>query len=291
MTYDRDRNDRDRYERDRYERDRYDRDRYGRDDRGMLNRAGDEVRSWFGDDEAQRRRERDERESERWNREERSRNESNRSEGYRDYGDRYGRSYSAPIERSRFSASEPEERDRPFGGGTSSQDYTRGPAFQAYTRGSQEFGPEGYGSPTTYGAGRSSGREWASQERWRVPGPHAGRGPKGYQRPEERIREEINDRLTAHGLVDATDVEVRIQSGEVTLTGFVDSRAAKRAAEDCADDVQGVREVHNHLRIRTHADDTGVGRTSVLGLTEHETQTAATAREADATARSRPRNQ
>jgi hypothetical protein len=32
------------------------------DDRGFFDRAGDEVRSWFGDDEAQRRRMRDERE-------------------------------------------------------------------------------------------------------------------------------------------------------------------------------------------------------------------------------------
>ena len=33
------------------------------DDRGFLDRAGDEVRSWFGDDDAERRRERDARES------------------------------------------------------------------------------------------------------------------------------------------------------------------------------------------------------------------------------------
>lgn len=41
--------------------DRYGRDRggYGRDDRGFFDRAGDEVRSWFGDEEAERRRERD----------------------------------------------------------------------------------------------------------------------------------------------------------------------------------------------------------------------------------------
>jgi hypothetical protein len=38
----------------------------GGDDRGFLDRAGDEVRSWFGDDDAQRRRESDER---RWERE------------------------------------------------------------------------------------------------------------------------------------------------------------------------------------------------------------------------------
>ena len=39
---------------------------YEDDDRGFFDRAGDEVRSWFGDDEAQRRREMDER---RWERE------------------------------------------------------------------------------------------------------------------------------------------------------------------------------------------------------------------------------
>ncbi|HYJ82273.1 MAG TPA: DUF2171 domain-containing protein [Allosphingosinicella sp.] len=40
----------------------------GGDDRGFFDRAGDEVRSWFGDDEAQRRREMDER---RWEQEQR----------------------------------------------------------------------------------------------------------------------------------------------------------------------------------------------------------------------------
>jgi hypothetical protein len=333
------------YDRDRFDRDRYERDRYGRDERGMVERAGDEVRSWFGDEDARLRRERDEREDDRWRREEQWRTggrgweternyggerpypgrdyrsgEGSRSEGYRDYGDRYGRSYSAPVDRDRYTSSS----ERPFGSATSGADWSRrsreaaeadwsrrsrgaakadwepGPAFQPYARGSQEFGPEGYGSPT-YGSSRTV-REWRSSERWRVPGPHVGRGPKGYQRSEERIREEINDRLTAHGLVDATDIEVRIQNGEVTLSGFVDSREAKRAAEDCAEDVQGVREVHNHLRIRSHADDAGVGRTSVLGLTEHDTQNRETARtleareqardrQGDQAARSRPRNQ
>jgi hypothetical protein len=123
-----------------------------------------------------------------------------------------------------------------------------------------------------------------------VPGPFVGRGPRGYKRSEERIREEINERLTAHGLVDASDIDVQFKEGELTLVGFVDSREAKRAAEDAVDDVPGVREVHNHLRIRSHAEDVGVGRTSVLGLTEHEIQNAGTARQAEAANRSRSRN-
>jgi hypothetical protein len=297
MAYDRDRSDPDRYDRNRVER-----ERSGRDDRGPFDRAGDEVRSWFGDDEARRRRERDEREGERWNRgddrwrgsnswdvernynadrpygerssiSERSSIGDRAREGYRDYGDRYGREYTNP-------------RDRDF----ISNSYTPSSyGSTSYGRGSQEFGPEGYGASSRYSTPRAYNREWQSTETWRVPGPHAGRGPRGYTRSEERIREEINDRLTAHGLVDATDVEVQLQNGEATLTGFVDSREAKRAAEDCVEDVQGVREVHNHLRVRSHADTTGVGRTSVLGLTEQETQNASTARQADAASRSRSR--
>jgi len=72
----------DRYGGERWREGRHDRDRerdYGReqgrggyrrddDDRGFLDRAGDEVRSWFGDDDAQRRREVDQR---RWEQEHR----------------------------------------------------------------------------------------------------------------------------------------------------------------------------------------------------------------------------
>src|SRR3954453_1599343 len=36
-------------------------DRGGRDERGFFERAGDEIASWFGDDDAERRRERDHR--------------------------------------------------------------------------------------------------------------------------------------------------------------------------------------------------------------------------------------
>lgn len=81
------------------------------------------------------------------------------------------------------------------------------------------------------------------------PGPHAGRGPRGYQRSDERIREEINDRLTEHGEIDASDIEVSVAAGEVTLIGIVDSRQTKRMAEDVAESVAGVRDVHNNLRL------------------------------------------
>jgi osmotically-inducible protein OsmY len=79
---------------------------------------------------------------------------------------------------------------------------------------------------------------------------HRGRGPKGYSRSDERIKEDVNDRLTDHPYINASDIEVTVSSGEVTLSGTVDSRNAKRRAEDIVEDVSGVRHVQNNLRVQ-----------------------------------------
>jgi hypothetical protein len=78
----------------------------------------------------------------------------------------------------------------------------------------------------------------------------AGRGPKGYQRSDERICEDISERLTEHPQIDASECEVKVQGGEVTLIGTVNSRRAKRIAEDLAEQVSGVKDVSNQLRVK-----------------------------------------
>lgn len=78
---------------------------------------------------------------------------------------------------------------------------------------------------------------------------HAGRGPKGYVRTDERIREDVCERLTYSDELDATQVEVTVQDGHVTLDGSVDSREMKRLAEDLAARVPGVTDVTNGLRV------------------------------------------
>jgi hypothetical protein len=83
-----------------------------------------------------------------------------------------------------------------------------------------------------------------------VPGPYSGIGPRNYRRSDQRIYEDICDRLTDHGLVDASEIEVTVTDGEVTLSGSVADRGQKRLAEDMAEDVAGVRDVHNQLRVR-----------------------------------------
>ena len=79
-----------------------------------------------------------------------------------------------------------------------------------------------------------------------------GRGPKGYRRSDERIKEDVNDRLSDDYYIDASDVEVAVENSEVTLTGTVKSRTDKRRVEDIAESVSGVTNVENRLRVKQY---------------------------------------
>jgi osmotically-inducible protein OsmY len=122
-------------------------------------------------------------------------------------------------------------------------DFDRG----RYQRGRGEFDQERGG----FGQRRpSSPVGWTYTEVWLVAGPFTGRGPRGYQRSDERIREDVCERLTQHGQIDARDIDVEVSNGEVTLRGTVDSRQTKRDVEDTIDAVSGVKDIHNQLRLR-----------------------------------------
>jgi hypothetical protein len=101
------------------------------------------------------------------------------------------------------------------------------------------------------GYGRSDEGSRARGEQ-RSPGGFRGRGPKGYVRPDERIREEVCE-LLSDADVDASEITVKVEDGEVTLEGTVDSRRAKHEAEDVAHRARGVKDCHNRLRVRPAA--------------------------------------
>ena len=87
---------------------------------------------------------------------------------------------------------------------------------------------------------------WSGQYR----GQFTGRGPKGYQRSDERITEDINEALTQHPELDASEIEVKVQNGQVTLNGMVSERHYKRIAEDGAERCSGVHDVRNEIRVQ-----------------------------------------
>jgi hypothetical protein len=73
--------------------------------------------------------------------------------------------------------------------------------------------------------------------------------PRNYVRSDERLRELINEQLTDADL-DASDIEVKVVTGTVTLEGTVSQRWMKHQAEDIVDECSGVTDIHNHLRVQ-----------------------------------------
>jgi len=75
-----------------------------------------------------------------------------------------------------------------------------------------------------------------------------GLGPQGYKRSDDRINDEVHERLTDDSWLDASHISVSVVTGEVTLSGTVESREAKHRAERIVEDISGVAHVQNNLR-------------------------------------------
>jgi osmotically-inducible protein OsmY len=69
------------------------------------------------------------------------------------------------------------------------------------------------------------------------------------RRPDEALTRELQEILTADPELDASEIEVAVEGGAVTLRGTVDSSDAKLLAEELVESVTGVREVHNQLKV------------------------------------------
>lgn len=92
--------------------------------------------------------------------------------------------------------------------------------------------------------------DWTYEEvYWWTPGPYTGMGPRNYVRSDEDILQDVCERLAANGQLDASNLEVNVDNHEVTLKGSVDSRQDKRLAEDIAESVFGVDDIHNELKV------------------------------------------
>jgi osmotically-inducible protein OsmY len=104
----------------------------------------------------------------------------------------------------------------------------------------------------------------------RFTAEHRGKGPRGYSRSDDRIKEDINDRLSDNPYIDASDVEVSVTNGEVVLSGKVADRHDKRRAEDIAEGVSGVRNVENRIRVQSEVGES----TSAFSTTPRSAQTS-----------------
>lgn len=87
------------------------------------------------------------------------------------------------------------------------------------------------------------------EKKYSTTGSHVGKGPKGYRRSDERIREDVCETLTQHPEIDASQIEVVVKDGYVKLSGAVESRHMKRMAEDAIEGLSGITDIKNQLRI------------------------------------------
>lgn len=107
----------------------------------------------------------------------------------------------------------------------------------------------GYGSARGSGA-QGSGAQGSGGDSWQSQGTAPRRtGPKGYTRPDTRIYEDVCERLMELSRVDLREVEVNVADGVVTLTGSVPDRRQKYIVEEIADQVFGVKDTDNQLRV------------------------------------------
>jgi osmotically-inducible protein OsmY len=166
--------------------------------------------------------------------------------------------------------------------------FDRGQAGYGQDRGFSQngYGGQGYDPRSAQHMGYQSSAirgetDWSPSQRvqdgrgeqhvHRGTGPHRGKGPLGYQRSDERIREMVCEALADDDMIDASQIHVTVKDGEVTLSGVVDSRRIKREAEDCVASVSGVRDVQLQLRVRDEQD-----RSMRTGTSQAGTQAAST---------------
>jgi osmotically-inducible protein OsmY len=153
----------------------------------------------------------------------------------------YGRAGRGDYNRVNYIPDNDENRDR------RNRDYEN---TQFGTSGTFGYRGSSYSSDFGYNDDRrDTGLEPGSSGRGSERVSYRGRGPKDYRRSEDRIREDVCERLTDNDKVDASNIEVKVQGDEVVLEGTVHSKEEKRRAEDLAETVSGVHDVQNRLRI------------------------------------------
>ncbi|WP_413560347.1 BON domain-containing protein [Bdellovibrio sp. HCB209] len=191
-----------------------------------------------------------------------SRSASDRSNNERS---RYGRdSYSSNYESSRFN--QDRESDSSPSYGSYGRDYSSQNYSDRDISGSTSYSGRGDRlREDSYGSSRRDSSRMSSYE---------GRGPKSYTRSDDRIKEEVCDMLTRHSEIDASEIEVEVKDGVVTLLGTVSERRMKHQAEDLAERISSVKDVTNNIRVQkesTHdwSSSSDLNSQSEMGASEN----------------------
>ncbi len=211
----------------------------------------EESASWFGNDEAERRRHEIERQGYAS-----PRRGGGYESAYPGYDRRWAqRNYSSDRTGSSFSRGYDPYSDYPYRGGNR-RPY--GGTDWEHERNRDFLSRAGDEVASWFGD------EEAARRRERDEG-HRGKGPKNYMRSDERLHELVSDELADDRHIDASDIDVSVSDGEVTLDGTVTERFAKRHAEDIAERISGIKHVQNNLRVKDQSKSMSSTNPNVQG--------------------------
>jgi osmotically-inducible protein OsmY len=180
-----------------------------------------------------------------------------------------------------------------YGGGYGGGEQRNDPWYQGGTRkGGRDDYSGGYGRTGQRSMSQGSGREYVDEPRYgggygsgsagnadsggynsgatsqwggREAGLHRGKGPKGYARSDERLKEMLSERLMEDPAIDASEVSIQVSGQTVTLDGTVDSRRTKYDIEQCAEDL-GATDIVNNIKVRRASDSTGSASSDAASL-------------------------
>jgi hypothetical protein len=211
----------------------------------------------------------------------------------RNYGQSYGQDWSQSYEPNRQYYGQNYDRDRyqgsRFGREYEPQQRVSGEDWRTYSGGygggerSRSIANSGQGRQGSFDRDRGwsesrfGSRDWDRSDREDYGrgrddeslgdkvGKFFGVGPKGWKRSDDRVRDDVSERLEQDPRIDASNIEIQVREAEVTLTGSVPDRWTKRLAEDVAENCRGVKDVHNQLRVQSEitTSTTGTSRAGV----------------------------
>jgi osmotically-inducible protein OsmY len=185
------------------------------------------------------------------------------SNPYQPYEQPYSQQYSQQWPQGQYSAGREENYQDHWQQGAGYYQGQRNPSQRNYSQGTQhgqQYGRSGRsqssqypdigwdnsfmtGSPSQQNQYGGAQQNWSTNQNWR------GRAPKGYSRSDERIKEDICERLSHDSQIDASEVSVEVKDGVVTLEGTITDRNQKHRIEDLADSCSGVKDVTNRLTV------------------------------------------
>lgn len=227
-----------------------------------------------------------------WNTPERfGRDQADGREAGRDYYNRLNqdlRSGGTSYNRDHFTHNTPyASNNTPYAAQNTPYASQGGSSYGSYGRTGGSSDASRYGS-SNYGSSYNTGSGWSNQSGTygdnsgsygsASRGQFAGKGPKGWRRSDDRVKEDVCEYLERNAMIDASDVDITVAEGVVTLTGTVPDRQMKRMCEDEIEHLPGVKDVNNQLRVNreSSSSDSSSSRTSSSSNTNYGSSNSST---------------